>query len=132
MFMGEALCLLIFYARSCCFRRYQEEEKYAMDEGEAMGLRTKVSWCWLLIPAACDTFSSALQFFGLLLIKSSLYQMLRGGVIIVTALLSVVLLNRKLYRHHYVGIVLCVIGIGIVGVCTLIFQVTCSHRNTSV
>lgn len=41
--------------------------------------------------------------------------MLRGGVIIITAIFSVLFLKKKLYRHHYLGITLAIIGITIVG-----------------
>jgi len=41
--------------------------------------------------------------------------MLRGGISVVTAALSIIFLNRKLYSHHYLGLSLAVLGIGIVG-----------------
>jgi drug/metabolite transporter (DMT)-like permease len=37
--------------------------------------------------------------------------MLRGLIVVVVPLLSVIFLGRKQYRHHYLGILLIVIGV---------------------
>jgi hypothetical protein len=42
--------------------------------------------------------------------------MLRGGVIILVAFMSVKILKRKLFRHHFFGLFLVVLGITIIGV----------------
>ena len=47
--------------------------------------------------------------------------MLRGGVILVTALFSKLILKRSLYKHHYIGCSLAFIGIALVGLANLIF-----------
>ena len=41
--------------------------------------------------------------------------MLRGGTIILTAIFSVIFLKRKLKSYHYIGIILTVMGVTIVG-----------------
>jgi len=41
--------------------------------------------------------------------------MLKGGTIILTAIFSVLFLKRKLKSYHYIGIILTVLGITIVG-----------------
>lgn len=47
--------------------------------------------------------------------------MMRGGVIVLTAIFSVIFLKRKLQMHHIVGCVSAVIGITLVGVSNFIF-----------
>jgi len=47
--------------------------------------------------------------------------MIRGGVVLVTALFSVLFLKKKLYLHHYIGCVAVIIGIGVVGSSNYIF-----------
>lgn len=47
--------------------------------------------------------------------------MLRGGVILVTALFTVVFLKKKLYTHNYIGCALVIVGIGLVGASKYIF-----------
>lgn len=51
--------------------------------------------------------------------------MLRGGVIIVTAIFSKIFLKRKLYKFHYLGVFFVVLGITLVGICAL-----SSHKDT--
>lgn len=41
--------------------------------------------------------------------------MMRSSIVIFTALLSVIFLKRKLFRHHYVSIAAVVIGLFFVG-----------------
>lgn len=41
--------------------------------------------------------------------------MMRGIIVVITALLSIVFLGRKLYRHHWVSIVFIVLGVFEVG-----------------
>ena len=45
--------------------------------------------------------------------------MLRGGVIFIVALMSVVFLKRKLYKHHILGLFFVVLGISIIGVAAI-------------
>jgi len=47
--------------------------------------------------------------------------MIRGGVILVTALFSVLFLKKKLYSHHYLGCIAVTVGIGLVGASNFIF-----------
>ena len=70
----------------------------------------------------CDFVSSTLQFAGLILISSSIYQMMKGGTIILTAVFSVMFLKRKLRSYHYLGILFTVLGITIVGLSTFLVK----------
>ena len=40
--------------------------------------------------------------------------MLRGGSVVFSALLSIIFLGRKLDMHHYAGLVISCIGLGII------------------
>ena len=46
---------------------------------------------------------------------ASIYQMMRGLIVVITALMSVIFLGRKQYRHHWTAIVLIVTGVFLVG-----------------
>lgn len=54
--------------------------------------------------------------------------MLRGGIVIITALFSKIFLKRILYKHNYLGIVLVIVGISIVGGANFLFP---ASSNTS-
>merc|ERR1712039_131483 len=67
------------------------------------------------IPAMFDLVGSGLTFIGLLYISASIWQMLRGSMIVFGAIISVLALGRKLYAFHWVAILICVGGIMAVG-----------------
>jgi len=54
------------------------------------------------------------------LIPASVYQMLRGMIIIVTAVMSILFLKRKLFRHHWSSIGVIFTGVALVGVAAVI------------
>jgi hypothetical protein len=58
--------------------------------------------------------------------------MLRGGVVVVTAIFSVVFLKKKLTLTQILGCTLTIIGIGIVGLSNLIFPMKSSSSTSSV
>jgi len=55
--------------------------------------------------------------------------MVRGGVILVTALFSKVFLKKKLYLYHVMGCILVTVGITIVGSANFIFPVKDAETN---
>lgn len=104
MFVGEMLCLAAF---GVYWLTTPSEKRDKIKEGFSP---------WILaLPALCDMTASTMMNIGLLMTSASVYQMLRGSVIIFTSIASVVFLKRKLKAHHWIGIVLVVIGTAIVG-----------------
>lgn len=73
----------------------------------------------IAIPAMCDVVASTLMFIALTLVDASVYQMMRGLIVFITALFSIIFLKRILYRHHYTALVLIVGGIALVGVASI-------------
>lgn len=53
------------------------------------------------------------------MVPASIWQMLRGGMIAIVAVVSVLFLKRKLYRHHVLGLTLVVAGITLIGVAAI-------------
>jgi drug/metabolite transporter (DMT)-like permease len=64
--------------------------------------------------------SSTVQMIALTMVAASVYQMMRSGAIIFTAIISFFFLKRKIYRHHILGIGLITIGIVLVGIAALV------------
>jgi len=64
-------------------------------------------WNYLLfaIPAACDVIGTSMMNMGLVLTNASVYQMLRGIVVVFTAALASLALKRKHYPFHWTGVV---------------------------
>lgn len=58
---------------------------------------------------------------GLILTSASIYQMLRGAVVIFTGLFSYLFLNRRLRVYEWASLVMVVVGVGIVGLSSVLF-----------
>lgn len=78
-------------------------------------MRTNINPLLLAIPATCDFCGSSLMFIALTQCAASVYQMMRGIIVVITAILAVLFLGRKQYRHHWTSLVLIVLGVVIVG-----------------
>jgi len=78
-------------------------------------LKTKINPLLLAIPASFDVIGSTLMNIALTLINASIYQMLRGMLVIVTAFMSIIFLKAKLYRHHWTSLTVLFIGVFMVG-----------------
>lgn len=64
------------------------------------------------IPAILDGIENVLKNISLTMISGSIVQMLRSSVMLYCALLAMVFLKKRLYRHHWTA--MCAIAIGVV------------------
>lgn len=81
-----------------------------------------------LIPAICDTCATSVMYVGLNMTYPSSFQMLRGAVIVFTAILSMSFLNKKLGSREWIGIGMIIIGLALVGLSDII---TIQNSNVS-
>jgi len=70
-------------------------------------------------PSFFDLLSMGLMLIGMLYIPASVWQMLRGANIIFAAILTVLILRRRLYAFHWLGVALALLGVGLVSVAAL-------------
>lgn len=87
-----------------------------VEESQLTGVRKLL----FIIPTLCDMVATTLMNLGLIYTHASVYQMLRGAIVIFTGILSIIILKRKQYAYHWLGMFLVVCGIGIVGASPLI------------
>ena len=59
---------------------------------------------------------------ALTMVAASVYQMLRGIIIVITAAMSIIFLKRKLYRHHWTSVFTILLGVFLVGLAALIWK----------
>lgn len=78
-------------------------------------MKTNINPLLLAIPASCDVCGTTLMYLALVMVPASVYQMMRGLIVVITALMSILFLGRKQYRHHWTGIVLIIFGVFWVG-----------------
>merc|ERR1719464_43011 len=84
----------------------------------------------LAIPATCDFCGSTLMFIALTMVDASVYQMMRGMIVVVTALFAMVFLGKKQYKHHWTAIVLIVAGVAEVGYIAIKYADTASSSSS--
>nr|XP_033335862.1 solute carrier family 35 member F6-like isoform X2 [Megalopta genalis] len=112
MFVGEMLCLLVFkIAYNYCKRR----NNGSLDDNPLTKGSRVFNPMILLIPALCDAFATSIVYIGLNMTYASSFQMLRGSVIIFTAILSTVFLEKRLESREWAGIGMVIIGLALVG-----------------
>lgn len=85
---------------------------------ENKGPRPKSSWrqrVMVAIPSSFDLFASTLMTFGLIYINVSIFQMLRGSMVIFSVIFSIIFLKRKIKGYEYFGVALTVIALVMIG-----------------
>lgn len=118
MFIGEFGCLLVYI-----LLKRMNPEVYEKRTKEALIAGKKPLNIWqVLVPASCDFLASAMAYTAMNFIAGSVYQMLKGGGIITTAIFSYMLFKKRIKRNHISGCTLALIGITIVGASNLIFS----------
>jgi len=106
MFLGEFFCLLI-YGVYRLFQRYKYgrvDKIPDLAEATRRGYRTQVNILIFIIPAFFDIFATSILFFGLMLIPASGYQMIRGSMVFVVAIISMIFLNKRYHRHQWTSL----------------------------
>ena len=121
MFVGELSVFIAYGGKKFMYARRQRENpaQAPMSPGaQAAGqkqLKMNPSPLLLAIPAAFDFTASSLMFIALTMTPASVYQMMRGFVTVITALMSIIFLKKKQYRHHWTGLALICCALGEVG-----------------
>jgi|LauGreDrversion4_2_1035121.scaffolds.fasta_scaffold452983_2 drug/metabolite transporter (DMT)-like permease len=82
-------------------------------------MKTNINPLLLAIPAAFDVIASSLMNIALTEVAASVYQMLRGMKIVVTAGMSILFLKKKLYIHHWSSVGCIFFGLILVGIAVL-------------
>ncbi|KAL4505398.1 hypothetical protein ABPG72_002460 [Tetrahymena utriculariae] len=121
-FLGESLCYIFCVLRIKKGSHGQETKSISHNLQLDIQASSKLP-LFGLYPAVLDGIAMTLQYSSLTLISPSVYQILRGGVIIVTAILSVIVLKRKLNILNLVGLFVVLLGIIIVGGANLAFGI---------
>lgn len=102
MFVGMALTLVGYFVARLCTR------------GPKKPIPRKV-WYVIIGPAVCDAASTLLQGVGLLWISGSVWQMLRGAILIFTALFTVTYRRKRLTSSEWMGVSVVLLALVVVG-----------------
>jgi len=81
MFVGEVLCLGLYAGKKFMY--------------PTPGERINISPLLIAIPACFDICGSTLMFIALTMCAASVYQMMRGFIVVITAFMALMFLGRK-------------------------------------
>ena len=138
MFIGEALCVFGFLSHRHAARR--KEQKNIQDSAasaaaagspEAGGIHARLWQPILLLPTFFDLLGTSLGGIGLVYCAPSIWQMLRGSIIIFTGLLSWLFLKRKLQPYRWFAIFFTFVGLVSVGCSSYLTALSSSHTSGS-
>ena len=76
----------------------------------------------LALPAICDICGTTVMNIGLLFTPASLYQMIRGSLVLFVGLFSVIFLKRPLWRYQWAGMIAVILGVAIVGLSGALYR----------
>ena len=96
-----------------------DKPEQAMTEEEQYTRNPWFAWKFVL-PTCCDLLGTTLSGIGLLWVPASIWQMLRGSIIIFAGLLSVLFLKRTLGAQKWFGIGVTAVGLCLVGLSSLL------------
>lgn len=132
MFNGELLCLLLYviFFKKSHLKEIEDpafQAKLRNKPPPSPAVR-KYGKFLFGVPAAFDLCASTLMYIGLILSAPSIYQMLRGFIVVVVAVYSRVFLKKRIFKHQTIGVVIVFIGITIVGVASVLWSAS-SAKN---
>jgi len=121
MFVGESLVLFVYCysARKARAREFREADFAASSHLIRSPTRTTPFYVFLL-PASCDVLGTGIGGVGMLYISASVWQMMRGSLLIFTSILSVVFLRKKLQAYNWVAVLFSACGLALVGVSAIL------------
>lgn len=129
MFIGEFVCFgllgikrLIYRDKTTTVAADAVPLSPGMKKAEEKKKLTKINPLLLAIPATCDFMGSSLMFVALTMVPAAVYQMMRGIIVVITALLAVIFLGRKQYRHHWTSLAIIVLGVFQVGYVSVLYS----------
>ncbi|XP_053877739.1 solute carrier family 35 member F6 [Malaclemys terrapin pileata] len=123
MFLGEFSCLAAFYILLCRDRQRAEP---------SLAPAQPFNPLLFLPPALCDMTGTSIMYVALNMTSASSFQMLRGAVIIFTGLLSVAFLGRKLVPSQWLGILVTMAGLVVVGLADMLGTRDETHKLSEV
>lgn len=133
MFIGELYCSFFWLCMRRKFQREEEieNEKKISDGKESTEQLPQASPFLFLVTMGCDLIGSTLLNFALLNMAGSVFQMLRGSMIIITCAFSIIFLSKYPKNYQWLGVGIVFLGVFLVGLSSQIFS-SSSSESTNV
>jgi len=119
MFVAMSVCLPTYFVAHWLATKIARRRHRTLLEHQKRHYEWSVAF-WIGAPAAFDLIATILMNLGLIFVSASVYQMMRGAEMLFAALFGVTFLRRRLALENYLGILLAIIGIFIVGLASVL------------
>lgn len=126
MFIGEFYCAIMWIIIKNSVRA-KEKEKELASPSENDNKPEPPPWVFL-ISCYCDLIGSTLLNFALLNMAGSVFQMLRGGIIIITCVFMIIFLKKYPKNYEWLGVGIVFLGVFLVGLASQIDN-SASHKK---
>jgi len=122
MFASMALALPVSWVGDCISKKRASKKNMYTEPLIDVNIQTaaekkkKTNPLIIAIPASFDLIASTMMTYGLIYVSVSIFQMLRGSMVIFSTILSRIFLpGRRVATHQLIGIITCFIALCIVG-----------------
>ncbi|XRB13215.1 solute carrier family 35 protein [Pseudoscourfieldia marina] len=119
MFVAMSVCLPTYFVAHWLATKIARRRHRTLLEHQKRHYEWSMAF-WIGAPAAFDLIATILMNLGLIFVSASVYQMMRGAEMLFAALFGVTFLRRRLALENYLGILLAIIGIFIVGLASVL------------
>ena len=103
IFVGMLSCLIVYEIMRCM----RKSKNTQVDDS----IQHWKHYFYVAAPAMCDLCATCLMNIGLFYLASSVWQMLRGSMVIFSAILSILFLKKRYVGYHWTGILLVTVGL---------------------
>ncbi|ORX46502.1 hypothetical protein DM01DRAFT_1368500 [Hesseltinella vesiculosa] len=124
MFVGEMLVWFVYIYQKWQAARSSYQVVPDSNKDEELPPITGIKCLLFWVPTLCDLTGTTLMNVGLLFTSASVYQMLRGAVVIFTGLFSFLFLHRRFRAYEWLSLFMVVAGVAIVGLSSILFPQT--------
>lgn len=123
MFFGESLCLIPHFYFRWRKRKLRAAAgiRSALAPSEKLTLNINRIFAFA-VPALCDACATTLLNIGLFYTYASVFQMLRGTLVLFAGMFTIIILRRQLHIHHWLGMVLITAGAALVGAASVLYN----------
>jgi drug/metabolite transporter (DMT)-like permease len=112
MFFGEFACYFVYL-----FDRWNAKREGRVFLDATPGYNPLLFWG----PALCDVFATSIMYLGLVFISSSVYQMMRGLVVLFVCLISKFILKKTFPPFKWLGVFCILLGAAFVGMVAVLY-----------
>lgn len=119
MFIGMLLALVVYEVQRCIKNKKSTSNELMTYEDNSQqsnqGTSHKKLYFVVAAPACCDLIATSLMNIGLLYIQASVWQMLRGSMVLFSSIFCAFILKRPHYPYMWWAVLMVTIALGIVG-----------------